>query len=297
MEETGRSGFPLDSIPEFIFYYFYLSIGSIHQEILLFVLTIFDRAAEIIREGKPAVLCIVVDSGGSTPGKLGAKMIVQADGSVSGTIGGGAIEKEVTEQALTMIGSSKPVTLPFDLGGDLAMHCGGRMQVYLEPLNPARKLYIFGAGHIGRALAPFSRDLGFAVTLIDPRSGIFTDEAYSNFTCINRDYFEAIREITFDDHSYLVIVTPKHLYDEDILAVVARKPHAYLGMIGSRTKVALLRKRFLAENILTEEELDRIDMPIGIPFRAETPHEIAISILAKMIDTRNAPVDGRGKTE
>ena len=259
--------------------------------------TIFDKAGEIIREGKPAVLCIVVDAGGSTPRKQGAKMIVHADGSISGTIGGGAIEKEVAEQAMKMLGSGKPVTLPFDLGADLGMHCGGKMQVYLEPLNPLKKLYIFGAGHIGKALAPFARELGFTVTLFDPRDGIFADPAFEGFECINRDYFEAIGEAPFDDGTYIVIVTPKHLYDEDILAAVARKPHAYLGMIGSRTKVALLRKRFMAENILTGEELDRIDMPIGLPFRAETPHEIAISILAKMIDTRNAHTAEIGKKE
>jgi xanthine dehydrogenase accessory factor len=82
------------------------------------------------------------------------------------------------------------------------------------------------------------------------------------------------------------------VYDEDILAAVARKPHAYLGMIGSNSKVDLLKKRFLAENLLTQEELANVDMPIGIRFRAETPQEIAVSILARLIDVRNTLLPG-----
>lgn len=168
------------------------------------------------------------------------------------------------------------------------MHCGGSMEVYIEPINPPRKLFIFGAGHIGKALAGFAKELDFGVSLFDPRENIFAEKTFEGCNCINKDYFEAIEEAAFDENTYLVIVTPKHVYDEEILAVVARKPHAYAGMIGSRRKVELLRKRFLEEKILTEEQLNDIDMPIGIRLKVETPQEIAISILAKLIDVRNS---------
>ena len=105
--------------------------------------------------------------------------------------------------------------------------------------------------------------------------------------CINKDYFEAIDEALFDSNTYSVIVTPKHTCDEEVLARVARKPHIYIGVIGSTRKVDLLKKRFIAENILTTQELDSIDMPIGIKLHAESPQEIAICILAKLIDVRN----------
>jgi xanthine dehydrogenase accessory factor len=167
------------------------------------------------------------------------------------------------------------------------MHCGGTMEVYIEPLNPLQKLFIFGAGHIGKALAGFARDLEFSVTLFDPRKEIFSDEAFAGFNFTHLDYSQAIEQAAFDDNTYIVIVTPKHSNDEDVLARVARRPHAYIGMIGSNRKVDLLKKRFLEENILTLEELDNIDMPIGVKFKAETPQEIAISILAKLIDVRN----------
>jgi xanthine dehydrogenase accessory factor len=133
----------------------------------------------------------------------------------------------------------------------------------------------------------FAAELGFSVTLFDPREEIFREEIFRKFTCINKDYFEGIREADFNDNTYIVIVTPKHSYDEEILAAVAHRPHAYLGMIGSNRKVELLKKRFVEEKILTRDELEKIDMPVGIKFRAETPQEIAVSILAKLIDVRN----------
>jgi xanthine dehydrogenase accessory factor len=249
--------------------------------------SIYSKAEEIKNEQTRAAICIVVDSKGSTPRKQGAKMIVYADGVIFGTIGGGSIEKEVAEKAIKIIVSGKPEKCVFNLGADLGMHCGGSMEVYIEPIGTTQKLYIYGAGHIGKALAGFARSLDFAVTLFDPREDIFAGKEFENCNCVNKDYFEAIEEALFDTNTYSVIVTPKHVYDEDILARIARKPHAYVGMIGSARKVDLLRKRFLAENLLTTAELDSIDMPVGIKFHAESPQEIAISILAKLIDVRN----------
>jgi xanthine dehydrogenase accessory factor len=249
--------------------------------------SVLSKAEELRNEQISAALCIVVETQGSTPRKHGAKMIVYANGTVFGTIGGGSIEKEVTLKALELIATGKPEKCIFNLGPDLGMHCGGSMEVYIEPINTAQKLYIFGAGHIGKALAGFAKALDFSVTVFDPREEIFTGKEFEGCTCINKDYFQAIDEALFDENTYVVIVTPKHTYDEDILAKIALKPCVYLGMIGSARKVDLLRKRFLEEKILTVDELDKIDMPIGIKLRAESPHEIAISILAKLIDVRN----------
>lgn len=252
--------------------------------------SIFSKAEELKNEQTQAAICIVVDTKGSTPRKQGAKMIVYADGGIFGTIGGGSIEKEVAEKALEIIAKGKPEKCVFNLGADLGMHCGGYMEVYIEPIGNTQKLYIFGAGHIGKALAGFAKALDFAVTLFDPREDIFTGKEFEQCNCINKDYSEAIKEAVFDGNTYCVIVTPKHTYDEDILAQVAPKPHAYVGMIGSSRKVDLLKKRFMAENILTAGELDSIDMPIGIKLHAESPQEIAICILAKLIDVRNSSI-------
>jgi len=249
--------------------------------------TIFSKAEEIKAENKRAAICIVIETQGSTPRKQGSKMIVFADGTIYGSIGGGSVEKEVAEKAAGLIASGKPAKCVFSLENDLGMHCGGSMEIYIEPINPSQKLFIFGAGHIGKAVASFARDLDFSVTIFDPREKIFNDKAFSEFNCINKDYFQSIEEACFDENTFSVIVTPKHNFDEDILARISKKPHAYIGMIGSTRKVDMLRKRFIEEHIMTESELDKIDMPIGIKLRAETPQEIAISIVAKLIDLRN----------
>ncbi len=248
---------------------------------------IFTKTEELLQSQLPGALCIVVETHGSTPRKPGAKMIVYPDGTIYGTIGGGSIEKEVITQAIKLIEAGKPAKFSFNLDDDLSMYCGGKMEIYIEPLNPPHKLIIFGAGHVGKSLASFARALEFSVTVVDPREGIFNDAAFAGLNVINDDYFDAIEKLAFNENTYIAIMTPKHLYDEDILSAVARKPHAYMGMIGSSRKVALLKKRFLEEKILTQAELEKIDMPIGIKFSAETPQEIAISILAKLIDVRN----------
>ncbi len=249
--------------------------------------TVFSKAEEIKNTNLRAAVCIVVETKGSTPRKAGSKMIVYEDGSIFGSIGGGTVEKEVAEKTLELIALGKPVKCSFNLENDLGMHCGGYMEVYIEPINPSQKLFIFGAGHIGKSIAHFARDFDFSLTVFDPREGIFSDPEFNGCNCIGKDYFEAIEETVFDENTYIVIVTPKHIFDEEILVKVTRKPHAYVGMLGSTRKVEQARSRFLAENLLTSEEIDSVDMPIGIKFEAQTPNEIAISILAKLIDVRN----------
>ena len=250
--------------------------------------SIFQKAEELKNQQKRGAICIVIDTSGSTPRKHGSKMIVFEDGTIYGSIGGGSVEKDVAEKAVGLMAEGVPAKFTFNLEDDLGMHCGGTMEVYIEPINPAQKLLLFGAGHIGKAVAQFARDLEFSISIIDPRENIFTPEMLHEYHCINEDYFKAIEAFPFDGNTYCVIVTPKHLYDEEILGKIARKPHAYLGMLGSHRKVEMARQRFLDEKVLTPEELDAVDMPIGLKFNVQTPQEIAVSIIAKLIDVRNS---------
>lgn len=256
---------------------------------------IIEKTLEVIRGTIPAVLCLVVETKGSTPRKAGSRMLVFPDGSVNGSVGGGSVEREVIRIALEVMGKGIPEKRTFQLESDLEMHCGGYMEVFIEPVNPAPKLYVFGAGHIGRAIVRYARDFGFTVTVIDHREGIFRDTLFAGCTILNQDYFTAIGTLSFDQLTYCVIVTPKHEFDEQILGTVAHLEHAYIGMLGSERKVAVARKHFLEAGTLTEGQLDAIDMPIGIPFHAETPEEIAISILAKLIDVKNRRMNPRNK--
>jgi xanthine dehydrogenase accessory factor len=175
----------------------------------------------------------------------------------------------------------------YHLEEDLNMHCGGTMQVYFEGIGCAPKLYIFGGGHIGKALAGYATGLGFRPTVFDQRDGIFDSWDLAGIETKIGNYLQLIDSTTFDRNSYIVIVTPKHEFDETILMACAPLEYAYLGMIGSKRKVAEIRNKALENNILAAEILSKIDMPIGLPFAAETPAEIAISIAAKMIDVKN----------
>lgn len=249
--------------------------------------TIFQCLSEIEKSNICAAFCIVTSSHGSSPRKGGSKMIVYSNGSVFGTVGGGAIEKRVVEEALKVLDSGIPSFFSYKLKEDLGMECGGQMDIYIEPVTGKQKLYIFGAGHIGSSLAKLSSELGFEVTVIDDRPGIFSDYDHALCKCINMDFVKAIDSLEFDKNTYISIVTYKHANDFTILKHTCKKPHAYLGMLGSKRKVAEVKKQILAENLLTEAEIENINMPMGIMFAAETPQEIAVSILAKLIDVRN----------
>lgn len=249
---------------------------------------LFEEIALAQKNGKKAVFCLVVDTLGSTPQKVGAKMLVFEDGTIVGTIGGGSVEKEVIEKAKELLHWGKATKVKFDLEEDLAMSCGGGMEVYMEPITPLPDLFIFGAGHIGKAVAQFASKLGFSITLIDDRDGIFTENETQIYNCIQENYFKAIDTIHWSNESYAIIVTPKHAYDEELLAILAKKTFKYLGMIGSERKVALIKSKFIENKTLTSDEIAKVDMPIGIKIAAQSPEEIAISIVAKLIDVKNS---------
>ncbi|MBW6490498.1 MAG: XdhC family protein [Lentimicrobium sp.] len=251
------------------------------------MLELIDDLNRINTEQIPAVLCIVTSSTGSTPRKAGSKMLVYKDGSIKGTVGGGAIELQVIQDARQIIEKGIAFSRHFELYDDLKMQCGGTMEVYFEPIGSLPKLYIFGGGHIGKALAGYAAGLGFHTLVIDPREGIFDNWSLTGVETRCIDYFKALEEIEFSANTYSVIVTHQHEFDEKLLHLLAVRDLAYLGMIGSRRKVTEISKHAIENGILTNDILDRIDMPIGIPFEAETPAEIAISIVAKLIDVKN----------
>lgn len=246
------------------------------------------RKIEQIRErNEKAALCIIVSTKGSTPRKVGAKMIVREDGSIYGTIGGGNLEKKVIENALIQIQSSEPKLFRHDLLQQHNMCCGGSVELYIEPIRRMNKLYIFGAGHTGHALARFAAGMAFDTYIIDDRKEYLDEINIEGVDKMHVDYKEALPFLPFDDHTYIAIMTYEHAHDRDILAYCIKKPHSYLGMIGSRRKIEITKKMFLEGRLATKKELDKVDMPMGINIEAEGPEEIAISILAKIIEVKN----------
>ncbi len=249
--------------------------------------SLYKKIADLENSNRKAVLCTIIATKGSAPRKVGAKMIVYSNGSIDGTIGGGALEKKVIEQALQVLKNNEGIVVTHNLVSELAMCCGGTVELFIEPIMTRKKIFVFGAGHIGKALAKFANELDFAVTLIDERYEAFDTENFSDCTLIKEHHSIAISHLVFDENTYIVILTHNHAYDREILALTSKKEHAYIGMIGSERKVLIAKKNLVASNLLNEQELNTVDMPIGIDIKAITPQEIAISILAKLIDVRN----------
>jgi xanthine dehydrogenase accessory factor len=248
---------------------------------------IYSQISTVQKAGTPAVFCLVTGTQGSTPRKAGSKMIVFPDKHISGTIGGGSVEAQAIEDALEILTTGSAFKKTYHLEEDLSMKCGGSMEVYFEPVGMLPVLYIFGAGHIGKVLARYACDFGFRITVFDERPGIFSEWQLSGVHCVEGDYLISIENACFDNNTFVVILTHLHIHDEKILGIVARKNTAYTGMIGSRKKVAEITHRLQERGALTLEEIKKTDMPIGIPMAAETPEEIAISILARLIDVKN----------
>jgi xanthine dehydrogenase accessory factor len=242
----------------------------------------------ILAKNRPFVLCIITSTEGSSPRKAGSKMVVFADSTQKGTIGGGSVEKEAAEIALEVLKTQKPLVKKFILEEDLAMQCGGTVTLYFEPIIPNPDLYIFGAGHVGREVGRYASENGFTVHFIDFRKDIYAEFDCTYAECITDDFLEAASGIEFKETDYVVITTPKHEFDERLSLILGKKKLTYLGMIGSKSKVAEVRKNALEKGALTPQELDRINMPIGVPMNSQTPREIAISILAKLIDVKNS---------
>ena len=243
--------------------------------------------AKLSRAGQEFAVCTIVHTKGSSPRKTGAKMIVLADGKISGTIGGGELEKRVIADAVEVLQKKSPQLFRYDLLHQLNMCCGGSVDVFIEPVMKKKRLYIFGAGHVGQALAEYATDFEFEVFLVDERKEMFAGMTNDSVNKMNLSAKQALPALPFDEETYVCIMTYDHTLDRDILSFCIGKPFAYLGMIGSRRKTEVTKKMFREAGIASEEKLALVDMPMGVDIGAEGPREIAISILARLIETRN----------
>ena len=250
-------------------------------------MSIYHQIPEFLQKHRSAALCIITDTEGSTPRKMGSKMLVAPDGSIMGTVGGGAIEQQVIDEAKSVIRTGKAQKKYYMLEEELRMQCGGNVEVYIEPLGVRTRLYIFGAGHVGKALAALAHTFDFEVTLLDFRPIAFTEEEQKLGRFIHGDYFQSLETLEYDEKTFITIMTPSHEHDFELLKKLGKKTFGYLGMIGSSRKVARAREELTGTGHFTPQEFDAFDTPMGVPIAAETPEEIAVSILARIIDVRN----------
>jgi xanthine dehydrogenase accessory factor len=251
---------------------------------------VLTAAAEALKRGEAAALVTVVRANGSTPQRVGAKMLVFADGRTVGTIGGGCYENDAFWKAREAIQTGRPVLLHYELNDDFAQEngliCGGQMDVHVDPLIPAPDLYIIGGGHVGLSLARAAAEADFRLHIIDDREKFASRERFPQADeVIVAPIAEWLHAASLPPSAYVVIVTRGHQNDLDSLRALAARDLRYLGLIGSRAKVTRIYDALLAEG-LPAECLRRVHAPIGLNIGAVTPAEIAISILAQLIAVR-----------
>ena len=256
---------------------------------------VFAAANDALSRGETVALVTIVRAQGSTPQRVGAKMLVYADGRTVGTIGGGCYEHDAFWKAREAIASGQPALIRYELSDDFAeengLICGGQMEVYVEPLTAAPRLYIVGAGHVGWHLARLAQEAGFRIHVVDDREKFANAERFPEAADIVVDEISSwLESAEIPPESYVTIVTRGHQHDLSALRALARRPLRYLGMIGSRAKVTRVYDALVAEGI-DADALKRVHAPIGFDIGAVTPAEIAVSILAEMIAVRHGKLD------
>ncbi len=250
---------------------------------------VLRAAADALARGEAVALVTIVRTQGSTPQRAGAKMLVFADGRTVGTIGGGCYENEALLKARDAIASGRPAFLHYELNDDFAQEngliCGGRMDVHVDPLEPTPDLYIIGAGHVGYHLARAAADVGFRLHVVDDREKFASAHRFPGADLVVEPIPEWLHRAEIPPSAFVVVVTRGHTHDLEAMRALAARDLRYLGLIGSRAKVARIADALLAE-AMPPECLERVHAPIGLDIGAVTPEEIAVSILAELIAVR-----------
>ena len=252
--------------------------------------SVYKTLAELETKNESGALCTIVRSRGSTPRHVSSKMVVYPDGQIVGTIGGGQLESWVIAEARQVIAEGKPRLLSYNMvdpqRGDPGV-CGGQLEIFVEPILPKPILVVIGSGHVGKAVAHLAHWLGFRVVVNDDRPEFCNAQAVPD----GDEYYpvpmaELPNNFTITPWTYLVLTTRGVTVDVPGLPALLDTPAAYIGVIGSRRRWATTCKELLAGGI-PAEKLARVRSPIGLELNAETPEEIALSILSEIVMLRS----------
>lgn len=256
---------------------------------------IYQEIMRIKSEGETAALATIISIKGSTPREVGSKMLIKSDGTIFGSIGGGNLEALVCQEASKAMKEGKSKVLHFDLTGkealegetiETGMICGGSADIYIEPILPEPALYVFGAGHISLFLAKIGKMVGFKVIVADDRDMFANRERFPEADEVYAEDFRVVfPKLKLNKPYYIVIVTRGHRYDQDVLEWALGTEAKYIGMIGSRAKNKAVFSN-LQEKGIPKEVLEGVHAPIGLNIGAETPEEIAVSIIAEIIEVK-----------
>ena len=247
----------------------------------------FSRMAELSGEGRAFVVATIVEAKGSSPRGVGAKMLIERDGTTIESIGGGVLEAQVIADAEAALRSGVSRIQSYQLREEgeqaLGSLCGGEVTVFYEVHGLERALLIVGAGHVGQSLCRCAKLLDFRVTVVDSRADMLSEERLPDADELVIAQPEQIGELcTVDERTRVVIVTHSHVHDEQALLATVGSPAIYIGMIGSAKKVRTIMAN-LTEKGVPPALLERVHSPIGLDIGAQTPAELALCIMAEIV--------------
>jgi xanthine dehydrogenase accessory factor len=255
---------------------------------------VFAALSDALAKGEDVALVTITNSTGSTPQRVGAKMLVYADGRTVGTIGGGCYENDAFWKAREAIKARRPLNLKYELNDDFAQEtglvCGGQMEVFIEPVEASPDVYVFGAGHVGQFVAKMAHEVGFRVHVVDDREKFANRERFGGDIEVIVDHIPTwLEQHQLPPTAYAVIVTRGHTHDLDALRALLRTPLRYVGLIGSKAKVRRIFD-YLQEEGVSPDTLKPVHAPIGLDIGAITPQEIAVSIVAELIAVKHGKI-------
>lgn len=236
---------------------------------------------------------------GSTPCVVGSRMIVTKNKNINGTIGGGKLEFNAIDEALIAINENRIIKSTYTLGPEFEQCCGGKVELIIEPMNQSPKLFVFGAGHIGVEICNMMEDTLFEVHLIDSRENWFSEmelkPLVNTYEPKLGDFKTFKDSVQWGNQCYVLVLTHDHKLDFDIIAMALQKETKFLGLIGSKTK----RVRFnnmLINDMNIKEGMSNVVCPIGLELGGNSPKEIAISVVAQLIQVHYKSLSKKGLT-
>jgi xanthine dehydrogenase accessory factor len=254
---------------------------------------LYDEIVRLRKLGQKCAVATIVQVNGSIPSFESAKILVREDGSFMGTVGGGCVEAEVWNAAREVIETEKPRHLSFSLGQDAAydegLICGGQLNIFVEPVIPQPRAFIFGGGHVSKGISKIATLAGFSTSIIDNREAFANAERFPEAEATYAaEYEDVFPKLPVNSTSYIIIVTRGHRDDMRVLRWAVNTPAKYIAMIGSKRKTIAVVHELEKEGI-PREAFDKVFAPMGLEIGAEMPEEIAISVVAEMIAVRRAP--------
>ena len=262
--------------------------------------SIYQALFEIEKNNESAALCTVINSEGSTPRHVGSKMLVYPDGKFIGTVGGGELESRIIKAALESLNDGNAQNLSYTMAdpsrGDPGV-CGGTVEVFVEPILPPAMIVVIGAGHVGKAVVHLAKWLGFRVAVSDDRVEFCNPESVPGADAYYPVEMGKLTEhLKVNNHTYIVITSRGSAVDAAGLPNLLESDSAYIGVIGSRRRWLTTVKALKAKGV-SEEKIAKVHSPMGLELNAETPEEIAVSIIAEILMIKDKGTGKQMKTK